>query len=393
MMQRVLDRPDLDAVPIIAEAARPMRGRVWAIGPADRVSAEIVRPWLARAFPGLRYAAALIGYGSELLGFDDEMSRDHNWGPRIWLYLSEADFAAKADEVVARFAADAPETFLDVPVGFFNRPHLTTNRPGERADPRHGLEVRTLEHTLRGLAALAPDEPRDNIGWLALAEQRLLALTAGAVFHDDDGRLTALRQRLAWFPRDVWLYKLACQWRRVAEEQAFVGRAGLVGDDLGSRVIAARLARDVMRMAFLIERRYAPYPKWFGTAFARLPCAPTLSPLLDRALAAPDWRGREAALAEAYLALARLHQSRGLSGAFEPRLGPYFGRPFTVINAEEIVAAIRAEIADPAVAALPVIGSLDQITDSTPVIEAPHRARRAMEGLFDDGEAGAFEQA
>jgi hypothetical protein len=358
-----------------------------------RFHAEVVGPWLARTFPGLRYAAALIGYGSELLGFDDAMSRDHNWGPRIWLYVDQADFDASAVEIVARFATDAPQTFLGVPVGFFSRPHLPLDGPGARADVRHGLEVRTIEETLHGFLALAPDEPRDNLAWLGLAEQRLLALTAGAVFHDDDGRLTALRERLAWFPRDVWLYKLACQWRRIAEEQAFVGRAGLVGDDLGSRVIAARLARDVMRMGFLIERRYAPYPKWFGTAFARLPSAPALSPLLDRALAAPDWRSREAALAEAYLAVARLHQTRGLPGAFEPRLGPYFGRPFTVINAEEIMAAIRAEIADPAVGALPVIGSLDQITDSTPVIEAPHRARRAMQGLFDDGEASAVEDA
>jgi hypothetical protein len=358
-----------------------------------RFYGEVVRPWLTRTFPGLRHAAALIGYGSELLGFDDAMSRDHNWGPRVWLFLAEADFAAEADAVVARFAADAPVTFLDVPVGFFSRPHLTANGPGQRADPRHGLEVRTLEGALRGLAALAPNEPRDALGWLALAEQRLLTLTAGAVFHDDDGRLTAMRQRLAWFPRDVWLYKLACQWRRIAEEQAFVGRAGLAGDDLGSRVIAARLARDVMRMAFLIERRYAPYPKWFGTAFARLPSASGLSPLLDRALAAPDWRSREAALVEAYLALARLHQARGLPGTFEPRLGPYFERPFTVINAEEIVAAIRAEIADSVVRGLPVIGSLDQVTDSTPVIEEPRRARQAMEGLFDDGEAGAVEDA
>jgi len=264
---------------------------------------------------------------------------------------------------------------------------------GALGEDRHGLEVWTIAATLAHWAALGPDEPQGNMAWLGLAEQRLLALTAGAVFHDDDGRLTALRERLAWFPRDVWLYKLACQWRCIAEEQAFVGRAGMAGDDLGSRVIAARLARDVMRMAFLIERRYAPYPKWFGTAFARLPCASALSPILDRALAASDWTLREVALAEAYLAVARLHQARGVPGAFEPRLGPYYERPFTVINADEIMAAIRAEITDPALRALPVIGSLDQVTDSTPVVEAPARARRAMAALFDDGEAGAVEDA
>jgi hypothetical protein len=354
---------------------------------------EVVGPWLARAFPGLPHAAALIGYGSELLGFDDAMSQDHNWGPRVWLFLTEADFAAHADAIVAGFADVAPAEFLGARIGFFNRPHLSGDGPGWRSDPRHGLEARTIESTLLGLLALDIDEPRDNLGWLGLADQRLLTFTAGAVFHDDDGRLTALRARLATPPRDVSLYKLACQWRRIAEEQAFVGRTGQRGDEIGSRVIAARLARDAMRMAFLIEGRYAPYPKWFGSAFAQLPCAAELAPLLERALAAADWKSREAALAEAYLALARLHRARGWPGDFEPAIGPYFSRPFTVINADAIGEAIRREIADPALRALPVIGALDQVTDATPVIEAPGRARRAMAALLDDRELGLLEEA
>jgi Domain of unknown function (DUF4037) len=63
---------------------------------------------------------------------------------------------------------------------------------------------------------------------------------------------------------------LAGQWRRIAQEEHFPGRADEVGDDLGRRVLVARLARDVMRLCFLLERRYAPYSKWLGTAFARL---------------------------------------------------------------------------------------------------------------------------
>ena len=351
---------------------------------------ELVAPFLTRDFPDLAHAAALLGYGSELLGFDDAMSQDHNWGLRVLVFVSEADFRSQASAVVATFADAAPAQFLGVPIGMMNRPHVSPHRVGALGDDRHGLEVWTVGFALDYW--LGGGEPRDCQAWLGLAEQRLLAVTAGAVFHDDVGELTAARQRLASYPRDVRLYKLACQWRRIAEEQAFVGRTGLVGDELGSRVIAARLVRDVMRMAFLIEGHYAPYPKWFGSAFARLPCAPQLSPALERALAAPQWRGREAALAQAYLTLAELHRSYGLPGDFQPLIGPYFDRPFTVINAEAIVAAIRAEIADPALRALPIIGSLDQVTDSTPVIEAPARARAAMAALFDDREPGPLEE-
>ncbi|GGE08223.1 hypothetical protein GCM10008012_58830 [Rhizobium anhuiense] len=104
--------------------------------------------------------------------------------------------------------------------------------------------------------------------------------------------MSQARDRLGYFPEDVWLYKIACQWRRISEEQAFVGRAGQVGDDLGSRVIAARLVRDVMRMGFLLERRYAPYSKWLGSGFARLPIAEALSPHLKRALHSNAWTAR-----------------------------------------------------------------------------------------------------
>jgi hypothetical protein len=358
-----------------------------------RFYGELVRPWLAGALPGLRHAAALIGYGSELLGFDDAMSQDHNWGPRVLIFVTEADFAACAEGVVAGFAGVAPATFLGAPIGLSARSLGPPRRAGALGDARHGLEVWTLEAFLGEQLAIGPDQPRDAVAWLGLSEQRLLTVTAGAVFHDDDGRLTAARAKLAAAPPEVRLYKLASQWRRIAEEQAFVGRTGLAGDELGSRVIAARLARDAMRMAFLIEGRYAPYPKWFGRAFAELPCAPALTPWLDRVLAAADWKAREAALAATYLALARLHQARSLPGAFEPVVGPFHDRPFTVINAEAICAAIRAEIADPALRQAPVIGGLDQVTDSTAVIEAPDRARRAMGALLDDGQASPLEEA
>lgn len=349
-----------------------------------RFYTDLVAPWLADTQPGLSHAAALIGYGSELLGFDDETSRDHNWGPRLLLFLSPADFAQHADRLITSFAAVMPKEFLGEPIGWRSRPHPAASGPEERGHLSHGLEVLTLRaFTTRmlGRSDVASLSSRD---WLGLAEQRLLVFTAGAVFHDEPGELTRTRGTLAWYPRDVWLYRLACQWRRIAEEQAFVGRTAQVGDDLGSRVEAARMVREIMRLAFLLSRRYAPYPKWLGTGFALLPIAGDLTPLLQAALRADDWRARQDALASAYLVLAEHQQALGLGHAFTPRIGPYFTRPFTTINADDIIAATRAAIADPWLAALPVLGALDQVTDLTPLLEDPARSRRAMDALLGD---------
>ncbi len=84
-----------------------------------------------------------------------------------------------------------------------------------------------------------------SFDWLATSSHRLAEVTSGAVFHDGLGELGPLPASLAYYRQTVWLFVLASQWQRIAEEEAFVGRTAQVGDELGSRVIAGRLVRDV----------------------------------------------------------------------------------------------------------------------------------------------------
>jgi hypothetical protein len=92
---------------------------------------------------------------------------------------------------------------------------------------------------------------------LTIPQQQLLEWTAGKVFHDELG-LEAVRQRFAWYPRDVWLYLLASQWAQIAETEAFVGRTWQLGDSLGSQLVATQIVECLIKLCFLIERRYAP---------------------------------------------------------------------------------------------------------------------------------------
>jgi hypothetical protein len=320
-----------------------------------------VRPALDARLPRLPHSAALLGRGSEVLGFDDEMSSDHDWRPRVLLFLTADDLARHGDEV---------EQVLrrELAAGFRGRP----------AD--------AALHTVRGFflerLALDIDDEIAARDWLTLPEHGLRMCTAGAVFHDEVG-LTGVRDRLAHYPRDVWLYLMMAGWWRIHPEANLVGRAGFVGDELGSAVLGSGLVSDLMRLCFLMEREYAPYSKWFGTAFSRLGCGPELTPLLWRVLRAGTWADREQALLAAYDAVTAVHNALGLTEPAVTRVVQMWDRPFRVAWAD-VPELLHAEISDPEVLRIAErwpVGPVDRLRDQL----WPAAERTSLLRLFDAG--------
>lgn len=126
-----------------------------------------------------------------------------------------------------------------------------------------------------------------------------------------------------------------------------------------------------MRLTFLLERRYAPYGKWLGSAFARLPGTDALASSLRAALAATTYPDRERHLGDAYRHLAARQNATGLTDPVDPALRPYHDRPYQVLHAERFTQALTATLTDPALRALPLTGSIDQQTDNTDVLTRP----------------------
>ncbi|MEV4218746.1 DUF4037 domain-containing protein [Nonomuraea sp. NPDC049725] len=334
---------------------------------------EAVAPLLA----GVRHSAALVGPGSEVLAFDTGRSADHDWGPRVLVFVPEG----LVGEVEAAVTRRLPERFGGFPTVF-----------DYHGEVRPGVVVADLGEWLRGQLGFDPRGGVSVLDWLSAPWQRLAEVTCGEVFHDglptggpdggrlDDGRpdeggLEAVRRTLRWYPRDVWRYVLACQWRRIAQEEAFPGRCGEVGDELGSAVVGARLAREVMRLALLLRRRYPPYAKWLGSALARLPGSVELGESLGAALAARSWRERQEGLSSAYSRLAALQNRAGLAVRLDERVRAFHDRPFEVIGGDRFAEALLGQVADPVVRALPLMGCVDQLSDSTDLLMAPGRAR------------------
>ncbi|HEY7418277.1 MAG TPA: DUF4037 domain-containing protein, partial [Ktedonobacteraceae bacterium] len=219
---------------------------------------DVVRPLLDESFPDLSYAAALLGPGSETLGFDSEMSTDHDWGARVLIFLKENDKHQR--EPIARLLSHRlPHTFAGFPVDLPADP----NEPRARAMQQQAdgpVNHRVTPITLHDFTSIQLgydlNQPLHAADWLTFPSHALGELTAGAVYHDGIGELTALRERLAWYPYDVWLYLLASGWQRIGQEEHLMPRAGFAGDELGSTIIGSRLVRDVMRLCFLLEKQY-----------------------------------------------------------------------------------------------------------------------------------------
>ena len=195
---------------------------------AGEYYAELVRPLLDAAFPGLPHSAARLGAGSEVLGYDSARSTDHDWGPRPQIFLTGDDAAGHAAAVTAMLAEGLPDAFRGYPTAY----PLT----GDPGGVRHRVEVAGLGEWLSGQLGFDPRRDVTLLNWLATPTQRLAEITSGRVFHDGLGELGPARARLAWYPRDVWLYVLACQWLRVRPGGSLPGqvrrgrrRAGLGG--------------------------------------------------------------------------------------------------------------------------------------------------------------------
>lgn len=324
---------------------------------------DVVEPVLATRFPRLPYAAGRLGSGSDVLGFDDGISRDHDWGLRLSLFVA-GDAIAEVDRELERLL---PDSFQGHPVRFAFTGQFTA---------RHHVEVASVPGFLDARLGFDPRSDPGLQDWLSLSGQAALEVTAGPIFAETSEELSEARRALVWYPDDLWRYVLACDWIRIEQELPLMARAADVGDDTGSRIIAARLAHTVMHLAFMLERRWPPYAKWFGSSFRRLDCAPEVGPAIDAVLCATDGAARQTGIATALDRLLMRQNGLALTSVSTATI-PFWDRPHLHPD-PAIVAQLLEGVTDPRVRELPRgRGSVEQQTDNVDVLVSVE-ARRAL---------------
>jgi len=118
-------------------------------------------------------------------------------------------------------------------------------------------------------------------------------------------------------------------------------------------------------------RRYAPYSKWLGTAFAGLPDPDGLGSSLAEAVAAGTLMAREEALGRAYQLLGERFNTLAPGSRLDTSLRPFHDRPALVLGAGRFAAASLERVDDPVLTRLPLVGAVDQLLDCTDVLSHP----------------------
>lgn len=308
---------------------------------------QVIQPLLEERFPAVRYSAALLGYGSDVLGYDTPTSIDHNWGPRCVLFLHEEDFHL-AEDLRVFFSHNLPLSFLGFPTNFSNpRDDHTQTMLATGAYPiNHLIEILPFEAYFKNQLRVNNIQSISKQEWLNLNDQVLLELTRGAVFHDGLNWLEAMRNALKFYPEDIRRLRLASLWQSVSNEEAFIGRCIQLNDEIGLKLIAARMVNTLMKIAFYYEQRYIPYSKWFGTAFKDLVNGGELQPLIQAILDERNPADIEAQLCALGMKLVEIHNRDADLPHLDNKVENFFGRPSKVIFAERIVAALIDSIQD-----------------------------------------------
>lgn len=330
-----------------------------------------VAPAMKKKWPQVPYTAALIGDGSEVLGFDNLTSTDHDWGPRLYLFLQPDDFTL-APIISRHLETVLPETIEGFPVCFEDPDCQKDFQHSERGgSPLHGIEFFTLLTFFKRYLAV-DIQALTSWNWLTIPEALLLSATKGQIFRDDLG-LKLLQDQISYYPHDIWLYKMAAQWTRISQEEAFFGRCHEMNDHLGSHMILSRLIRDIMALCYMQEKTYIPYNKWFGKGFQQLNCSQELEPLLLKTVQASSFEEKEDYLSLCYQKIAQQHNALKLTDFLTPTTSFYYTRPYQVIRGERFASALKNQIQDSTLTHLSLdIGTVNQYLDSTDLLTRPN---------------------
>ncbi len=198
-----------------------------------------------------KIAVGLFGSGSECLGYDDEISKDHDLEPGFCIFIPGEDIIdSRLEFKLERAYAKLPKEYMGLkrsglsPVG------------GERRG------VIRFEEFFRNRCG-SPSGQLSTADWLTIPEYYLLECVNGKVFNDNFGAVTAVRERLLYFPENIRLKKLAGNLLLMAQSGQYnFYRCIKHGETAAAQLAVFEFVKSALSVIFLLNKQYQPYYKW-----------------------------------------------------------------------------------------------------------------------------------
>jgi hypothetical protein len=307
--------------------------------------ADIIKPLLDKKYPNLIYSASLMGYGSDVLGFDTKISMDHNWGPRLQLFVNESELI---NELNNYFRSELPFQYKKFPVNYTmpNYDNTVNMKYTDNYPVNHLIEISTFEDYLNNRYSIKKISNFQNKDWLDFSDQILLEITSGTVFYDGLEKVNNTRKELKFYPLDIWKLRIAILWNHVWNKEPFIGRSIEINDYIGLKINTLRIVNYLIKILFYLEKRYIPYSKWIGLAFKQLSIFNDVNNIIINILNENIPEKIEGNLCLLYEKVIEIQNKSKELPYIKNKIRDFFGRPYKVIFSENIVKDIKNCIED-----------------------------------------------
>lgn len=214
-------------------------------------------PMIAEKFPAYRdkIAVGLVGEGSDCFGYDDEISRDHDWGPGFCMWVTDATYEEIGEELAGAYQ-ELPKEFMGFKVS-----------PVVQGASRRGV-IKISDFYTRLLGA----DSYSKIDWRYVEDYALAAATNGQVFVDEEGVFSEFRNQLMkGYPEQIWFAKLAQDVAGFSQTGQYnYKRMADRGDDVTADRMLSDCLGHIMRLMHHMNNHYPPHEKWLMKSLEQL---------------------------------------------------------------------------------------------------------------------------
>lgn len=222
---------------------------------------EYGKPMLEKDFADLLpfLAIGFVGKGSEHFGFDDEISRDHDFEPGFCIFLPDESIVDIRQEfLLERAYAKLPKEYKGIK-------RLKMSPVGGN---RNGV-IRTAKFYEDAVGS--PDGNLSTEGWLYIPDYALAEATNGEIYFDEYGEFSKIRENLMNMPQDIKLKRLAGNILIMAQSGQYnFSRCLKHNEPEAAQLACVEFVNSAMKTVFLLNNKYMPFYKWSFRALKQI---------------------------------------------------------------------------------------------------------------------------